>query len=173
MNNHSSNLLLKHITHYFPESPRKLAKSLEPKESNQGHLEVAPIEKKPSSRPSSSFVREEAPHTTRIPAPLWNKRRQHSRYPSDRDREYERSFRDRRRERDRVPERYSSREQMFGDRQGGSKNDNPHYLAYKQYVERRDSRSLGKCFTSCHKLAKYLTQNSAPAPRFITLLKWS
>ena len=91
-------------------SSRKLAKTLEPKESNQGHLEIAPKESKKSSSTSQSFTREEAPHTTRIPAPLWNKRRPVERLvrrSSDRRRESERSFRDRGRERDRVSERYS------------------------------------------------------------------
>jgi hypothetical protein len=170
---------------YFPgSSSRKLAKTLQPKESNRGHLEVAPrqsIEKKSSPTSSQSFIREEAPHTTRIPAPLWNKRRppeRPARLSSDRRRE---SFRDRGHERDRVSERYSQEQtfggrgrerdrvserygqaRTFGDRQVGktvteSKNDDTRYLAYKQYVERRDSRLSGKCSVSCHKIAKDLT----------------
>ena len=50
-------------------SSRKLAKTLEPTDSDRGHLEIAPKQ----SKKLPSFVREEAPHTTRVPAPLWNK----------------------------------------------------------------------------------------------------
>jgi hypothetical protein len=91
-------------------SSRKLAKTLEPKESDRGHLEIAPTQsKKPPT--SGSFLREEAPHTTRVPAPLWSGRRPVERLvrrSSDR-REPERSFRDRGREGDRG----YSREQTF------------------------------------------------------------
>ena len=60
----------KHCSFLLPgSSSRKLAKTLEPTDSDRGHLEIAPKQ----SKQSSSFVREEAPHTTRIPAPLWNK----------------------------------------------------------------------------------------------------
>lgn len=98
------------------------------------------------------------------------------------DRQGEKSFRDRGREGDRVSERYS-RDQTFGDRQAGkkvteSKDDDTRHLAYKQYVERRDSRPAGKCSASCHKFAKDLTQKIIDSARFTSSLnvihtKWS
>ena len=79
----------------------------------------------------------------------------------NRRRESERSFRDRGRERDGVSQRNSS-ESTFGDRQAGEKvteSKNDTHLAYKQYVERRDSRASGKCSNSCHKNCKDSTFN--------------
>jgi hypothetical protein len=89
-------------------SSRKLAKTLEAEELAEGLLAISPRSK--TSSTSQSFIREEAPHTTRIPAPLWNKRRpveRLSRWSSDRHLESEESFRDRGRETDGVTERYS------------------------------------------------------------------
>ena len=313
--NDTSNLIHRSLLYFPGSSSRKLAKTLEPRESDRGHLEIAPtqsIEKNTSSTSSQSFIRDEAPHTTRIPAPLWNKRRRvesFSRWSSDRrgepegsvrdrggervrmseryrrdrrfgdreaGKESEKGFRDRGGERDRVSERYSqerrfgdrqagrepvksfggerdrvserysqgrrswdrqagrgpesfhdrggerdgaserysqqqrfgdrqagreseksfhdrggerdkvserhSREQTFGDRQAGRKvaqsEDDTRHLAYKQYLERRDSRSSGMCSVSCHKFAKDLTLMIDSAPRFtpsfqVGHTKWS
>ena len=53
-----------------------LQKTLEPKESDRGRLEIAPRQFIIPST-SQSFIREEAPYPTRVPALLlvWNKRR--------------------------------------------------------------------------------------------------
>ena len=56
----------------FLASLHKLAESLEPKQSNGGHLETAPSQPK-KSLTSQSFICEAAPHTTCIPIYLWNK----------------------------------------------------------------------------------------------------
>lgn len=141
---------------FFPgSSSRKLAKTLKPKESDRGHLEIAPRQSKKLPK-SQSFIREEAPHTTRIPAPLWNKRKpieRPARWSLDRRREAEKSFPDRGPEKDRVSKGYSQ-EQTFGGIQAGKKvaeSNDTRYYAYKQYLERRYSPQPGKCFVSCQK----------------------
>jgi hypothetical protein len=105
---------------FFPgSSSGKLAKTLEPKESDGGHLEIAPKQSKQSPK-SQSFIRDKAPHTTRVPAAQWNRpsRRpvvRSGRWSSDRPREPERSFRGPGRERDRM----SGRDGREGDKVSG------------------------------------------------------
>ena len=148
-----------------------------------GSLLAIPPKQLSSKKPSASqtFIREEAPHTTRIPAPLWNKRRpveRLSRWSSDRRLESAESFRDRRRERDGMSERYSQEqtprwssnrhreseeslrdhgrerggvsEQYSRERKVAESNDTRYY-ANNQHLE---SRLPGKCPVLYHKIAK-------------------
>ena len=137
----------------FLASSRKLAESLEPKRSNGGRLETAPSQPKKSPT-TQSFIREAAPHTTRVPVHLWNKPSRRlverpARSSSDKRLGSERIFHDSGGGKGGVSERYGQARTFRGRqaREEVAESIDKRYRvteSHRQYLERRDARESGK-----------------------------